>query len=555
VSELGISIEFVGHNAHLVELRLTANSESLVPSEIKSLTATGKVSVKPMPKGRYYEIYRDFVSGVALRIGRELFAFLPVEVVIATVQTSLVNPRTGRQGVEAILSVAMYRPVFATLNFNRLTPFDAIDNFLRRVNFSKTTGFASIEPISMEEASGTRPQKSPEQPLVALRQHPSMAGARLERFLADIQPTDGCYWLPVAKAADLANIFQETKLTAGMSRRIAEKIELAGYCVEPDARVGGVPYVWGQVIGVFKPYSGDSTQFSPRYLGSANLLKLCVLIAGADGGMNHQELDVFHEVMKGQLYLTPTDRQRLNVLEKILEADDSIAKKALSKVAKSIPPQNRQTIAQLLVRVASADNVISKSEYRVLERIFKAFELPTDTLSNLIQKYGPSSGEVTIQEASQGAEGEAIAAPTVVAPRNGFALNMARVNAITNETKEVIGILSGVMEDDISSEVSAEKSDAVEMPKAKEPLVNDLNGNSSRFEGLDGTLHLIFERLLTRDSWTLAEFHTMANEFNLMPLGAYDSINEWADEKFGDFVLDGEDPVTVRRELINEGGI
>ena len=118
IGELGAAIEFKPHNAQLVEIRLTADGDRLIPDQIKSLTSTGKLSTKAMPKAQFYHIYLDFVSGVALRAGRELFAFLPVQVVLVNIQANLLNTRTGHQCLETILSVAMSRTVFPSTTFN-----------------------------------------------------------------------------------------------------------------------------------------------------------------------------------------------------------------------------------------------------------------------------------------------------------------------------------------------------------------------------------------------------------------------------------------------------
>jgi hypothetical protein len=40
-----------------------------------------------------------------------------------------------------------------------------------------------------------------------------------------------------------------------------------------------------------------------------------------------------------------------------------------------------------------------------------------------------------------------------------------------------------------------------------------------------------------------------------MPLSIHDVINEWADGSLGDFLLEGEDPVVIRRDLIQKGKI
>jgi tellurite resistance protein len=128
----------------------------------------------------------------------------------------------------------------------------------------------------------------------------------------------------------------------------------------------------------------DPTHPSRAYLGAANLLRLCVLIAAADGQIGEVELDVFRQVIENQLDLTPTDHQRLQVLEKQLVQDPSSAAKTLASVAKSVPPHNRFLIAKVLVRVAAADGVVTKDERRALEQICKAFELSPETLENLV---------------------------------------------------------------------------------------------------------------------------------------------------------------------------
>ena len=37
-----------------------------------------------------------------------------------------------------------------------------------------------------------------------------------------------------------------------------------------------------------------------------------------------------------------------------------------------------------------------------------------------------------------------------------------------------------------------------------------------------------------------------------MPLGVLATLNDWASDVLGDFILEGEDPILVRRELITK---
>lgn len=132
LSELGSSLNFRIHTAQLMEALVKVSGEQAIPSEIKSLTSSAKVSTKGMPKGRFHEIYQDYVCGCVLRVGRELFALLPIETVIVTALADLFDSRTGRTAEQPILSVAMPRGVMKRLNFNLLDPSDAMENFRKR---------------------------------------------------------------------------------------------------------------------------------------------------------------------------------------------------------------------------------------------------------------------------------------------------------------------------------------------------------------------------------------------------------------------------------------
>ncbi|MBL8994295.1 MAG: hypothetical protein JNM63_13215, partial [Spirochaetia bacterium] len=53
---------------------ILAEDEKVVPKVAKSLLRSGKLSVKEMPKPKFYDLYQDYVCGVALRAAREAFA-------------------------------------------------------------------------------------------------------------------------------------------------------------------------------------------------------------------------------------------------------------------------------------------------------------------------------------------------------------------------------------------------------------------------------------------------------------------------------------------------
>lgn len=124
------------------------------------------------------------------------------------------------------------------------------------------------------------------------------------------------------------------------------------------------------------------------------------------------------------------------------------------------------------------------------------------------KNYRPSSS--VIGEKIQ----KAVAAPA--APKD-FTLDMARVYEITSETKEVVAILSVLMEDE--PEKSIAPAATITLPAPEIPKVSG-EGNAvpqpTRFNGLDAAFHPILERLLARDSWTKNDFKLLADEFHFI---------------------------------------
>ncbi len=147
INELGSSIGLRVENSSLIEATLHVNSEQVIPSEVKSLLKSGKLSVKQMPKSRFYELYQDHVCGCVLRVARELFALLPIEMVIVNAVGNLLNTQTGYMEERPILSVAIPRKTLEGLNFETLDPSDSMNNFIHRMAFKKMKGFSAVETL------------------------------------------------------------------------------------------------------------------------------------------------------------------------------------------------------------------------------------------------------------------------------------------------------------------------------------------------------------------------------------------------------------------------
>ena len=65
INELGSFISFHVVDRSAIEATLHVNDEQVVPKEVKTLLRSGKLSVKAMPKGAFYELYQDYICSCA----------------------------------------------------------------------------------------------------------------------------------------------------------------------------------------------------------------------------------------------------------------------------------------------------------------------------------------------------------------------------------------------------------------------------------------------------------------------------------------------------------
>lgn len=143
---VGTAINFsIGDN--FVHAKPQVHGDDIVPSMRRKQLASGRLSETKMPVGQFNELYQDYVASAALKTAGDLFHILPLNEVYVTCTANMLNPQTGYQEWMPILSVQFVRDSFMRLNLSGIDPSDAMRNFRHAMKFSKTKGFAGIEPL------------------------------------------------------------------------------------------------------------------------------------------------------------------------------------------------------------------------------------------------------------------------------------------------------------------------------------------------------------------------------------------------------------------------
>lgn len=343
---------------------------------------------------------------------------------------------------------------------------------------------------------------------------------------------EGDRWFLIA--GPLFTFFGESareKYTLSQSRQLSLGLRRLGWLLEPDPLLHGSALRADQEIVL---YRGDSPLPVGDYLGHCALVQLATEIAHADGATDLREKDTI-SVFIDEAPVSEPERTRLRAWSALLHRNPDNAPAGLAKIAKAVPAAKGQAVAQLLCHLAAADEVVTKSEQKMLFRIFRALGLSADVQADF-RRYMDGFEEVRVSVAEPETAGEEIPVPAAArAPK--LSLDRARLQQLKAETAEVIHILSAAMAD---AEHDAEPSAAVAAPIARPEWC----------EGLPDPYVPFLIWISTRQSCSRAQFDETAKEHHLMPTAAFDAINSWSDEHLGDFLLSDEDPIIIQRSLL-----
>lgn len=149
--DFGTAFEFGTDNGDFAEVQFCIAEQEVMPVIEVSVSQSGKLTKKELSKTRYYELLEDYVCSTCIRTARDTFALLPVNVVyVHAVQTSL-NPATGLDEEETIVSVKFTRDWFLKVAFDRIDPSEFMTLFECRKKCGKTTGFSPVIRLSSEQ--------------------------------------------------------------------------------------------------------------------------------------------------------------------------------------------------------------------------------------------------------------------------------------------------------------------------------------------------------------------------------------------------------------------
>jgi hypothetical protein len=151
LSPVGIDLEVTETHPDRVAVVIHCRSDKAIPSVTRTLTATGKLSEKPIPRARHQEVYQDHICSAILRVAREFFSVLPITHILITCRVPVGDGDSDAEQMVPVYSLLMDRSQVEILHYQSLDPSDAVESFQHRGDFkaSRQAGaFQSIAPFT-----------------------------------------------------------------------------------------------------------------------------------------------------------------------------------------------------------------------------------------------------------------------------------------------------------------------------------------------------------------------------------------------------------------------
>lgn len=301
--------------------------------------------------------------------------------------------------------------------------------------------------------------------------------------------------------------------------RVAQTLDRFGIGLEPDVRFGAPTPKSDADVELFRLSKGAPTSPSEEYSRALALVHLTAAVASAEGALLPEEERAFEERVEERLDLSENERCRLraHLRWRVRERPDLAG---LRKKLELLDDQAREASAQFLLSIAAADGQVSAAELKALEKLYALLGLDPQRLHSDLHQFtmqSPSSSEATTR-----------------ADEEPGGLDAELVARKHRETMRVSRLLADIFEEETVEPDPAPAKAASSVP------------------GLDAQHAALFHALRERESWPRDDFEALSSDLGMFPGGALEALNEAAFEQFDMPLTEGDDPIELVPETVQE---
>lgn len=337
----------------------------------------------------------------------------------------------------------------------------------------------------------------------------------------------------ITNIENIANILGfplESTITFRQSIFIAEACEALGYEIEPSTIITQKVYKKDSMVILYE------NQFikklpSEQYEIASLFTDIGYKIALEDAELLQIETHSIDNYIKNNFNLSPAEQYRLQMRGELIAHTKKIpADNTIKRLIKTANSNINETIIQFVLAIAGSDGIIKEKEYKLLQKIAGQLAITEEQLKAIVTQFIDSAKETVILEQISSKTQKSAQGSEAVKPAEEIKLqlNTEKLAKVKINTAEIHTVLQEIF--------GEEQADAMQSEPKEEDIPEENEQNQ-----LDSDLQATITMLLEKENWTRNELMNIIQNKGLMLNSLLDQINEWAENEYGDFLIEEED--------------
>ncbi|MCU7836066.1 MAG: TerB N-terminal domain-containing protein [gamma proteobacterium symbiont of Taylorina sp.] len=326
------------------------------------------------------------------------------------------------------------------------------------------------------------------------------------------------------------------KINKKEAEMLSNIVEKAGFGIAPDIRYHQAKTDINGKIVLFPGGHGEKFTPSHAFRQVGTILRLGAMVAAIDNHIDEAEVNLLKNIITKDNQLTEIEKSSLNAyLYWRLNTPANMA--GLKSRLESINNREKTAVSHILISVALADGNIDPSEIKQLEKLYTSLGLDKSMVTSDIHNLSSSQTRASVSENKADVKTSPEIQPVEIP---AFALNHDLLKMHEEETQDVQAVLESIFIDE-----------AVLNESEKEVIIETQTSNGT-ISSLDEKHQSLYEKLITKEEWSMDEVKKLCEELQLMVDGAIEVINDWAFDNVDAPLIEDGSAVFIDLELAEE---
>ncbi len=350
------------------------------------------------------------------------------------------------------------------------------------------------------------------------------AVSELRKWMDERMGDQNLMTVPASDLVSLRSVTPVPKLTRREVVAFAGILGRFGIGMEPDPRFGRAMLDPAGLAVLFRSKKPIPEVPPAGYFAAKLAAHLSAAVLGVEAPLTGEVIAGLISHLKAATTLNAADASRLHAYL-LIQLDHEIKITGLKSQVDQLDADALRRVGDIVISVAGRECAVNPPIVAVVTKIFRLLGLDRDLVPS--QLYAAMTSSPTTAPGSRKR-----------AKHKHVVLDREMIRMRQSESDSVSSLLGTIFADD------AGETNGRSLPAD--------TGTVEAIGTLDGPHVSVLRALASRESWSLGDFAALAGRNHLLPAAVIDVLNEAAFDLTGDPLIEGDDPLIINPDILQE---